>query len=176
MSDILDVLNPGDILTHAFHGGVNTATDDGFKSIREAKARGVVIDSGFAGNVHTDFAILRQAVGSGVLPDCISTDITKFSAYTRGGRYGMTMCMSIAKHAGMSEEDIFRAVTRAPAEALGRADEWGRLKVGGIADIAVIDYTDEGFSLTDANGNHIESPCGYRCELTVSYGQLVYKH
>ena len=88
----------------------------------------------------------------------------------------MTMCMSIAKHAGMSEEDIFRAVTRAPAEALGRVDEWGRLKVGGIADIAVIDYTDEGFSLTDANGNHIESPCGYRCELTVSYGQLVYKH
>ena len=38
--------------------------------------------------------------------DTISTDITKFSAYKRGGRYGLPMCMGIAKVSGMSEEDI----------------------------------------------------------------------
>ena len=176
MAEILKTLGKGDILTHAFHGGQNTAAVDGFESMKAAMKRGVIIDAGFAGHVHTDFGVFTKAIENGVFPDIISTDITKFSAYTRGGRYGMTMCMNIAKVCGMSEEQIFRAVTSAPAKALGKKDEWGSLKVKGTADIAVFDYTDEGFSLTDKAGNHIESKTGYRCVLTVSDGQIVYKN
>ena len=134
-----------------------------------------MIDAGFAGHVHTDFSIFRTAVEQGVLPDVISTDITKFSAYTRGGRYGMTMCMSIARHVGMSEADIFRAATSTPAKVIGK-DEWGTLRVGGIADLAVFDYTNESFDLTDKAGNRIKSDRGYRCLLTISDGQIVYKY
>jgi dihydroorotase len=176
MSEILNTLNEGDILTHAFHGGKNNAAEDAFVSMKEAQKRGVVIDSGFAGYVHTDFAVFRKAMENGFLPDTISTDITKFSAYTRGGRYGMTMCMSIARYMGMREEDIFRSVTSNPAVFLGKGQEWGCLRVGGNADIAVFDYTEEGFELTDNAGNHIESEKGYRCALTVSDGQVVYRH
>lgn len=176
MAQLLDELKAGDILTHAFHGGRNTSAEDGFESLRAAQKRGVIIDAGFAGHIHTDFGVFRQAVQCGMLPDTISTDITARSAYTRGGRYGMTMCMSMAKFSGMQEEDIFRAVTSAPAKALGKEDCWGSLAVGRTADIAVLDYTDEGFSLTDAAGNHIESETGYRCVLTVADGQIVYKY
>ena len=176
MSEILNTLNEGDILTHAFHGGSNNAAEDNFASMRAAQARGVIIDVGFAGHIHTDFEILGRAIKSGIPPNTISTDITKFSAYTRGGRYGMTMCMNIARTLGMQEEDIFRAVTSNPAKALGKESEWGYLRVGRIADIAVLDYTDEGFDLTDKAGNHIKSPKGYRCVLTVSDGQVVYRN
>ena len=175
LSEIIGVLNPKDILTHAFHGGKNNAAEDNFESMRTAKKRGVIIDAGFAGHVHTDFSVFQAAINNGVLPDVISTDITKLSAFTRGGRYGMTMCMSIARHAGMKEEDIFSAVTKNPALALKKAGEWGCLKVGGAADIAVLDYTNEGFSLTDDYGNHIEDNNGYRCVLTVCDGQIIYK-
>ena len=176
MSEILNVLGEGDILTHAFHGGKNTAAEDDFASLLAAQSRGVVIDTGFAGHVHTDFAVFGGAIRAGVRPDTISTDITKFSAYTRGGRYGMTMCMSLARQAGMNEEEIFRAVTSTPARILGKSEEWGKLRIGGAADIAVLEYADEGFSLTDAAGNHVESKTGYRCALTVADGQIVYKH
>ena len=44
-----------------------------------------------------------------------------------------------------------------------------------VADIAVLDYSDEETSLTDKSGNSIESKKGYRCLLTVSDGQIVYK-
>ena len=88
----------------------------------------------------------------------------------------MTMCMSMARHMGMSETDIFRAVTSNPAKTLGKAEEWGSLQLGRCADISVFDYADEGFDLTDKEGNHIESEKGYRCVLTVSDGQLVYKY
>lgn len=176
MPEILETLNKGDILTHSFHGGKNNASLDNFESLKKAQKRGVIIDTGFAGNVHTDFDVLGKAVSAGIIPDTISTDITKFSAYIRGGRYGMTMCMSMAKHLGLNEEDIFRAVTSSPARVLGKEEKWGSLKVGRSADIAVLEYTDEGFSLTDKAGNHIESKTGYRCTLTIADGQIVYRH
>ena len=176
MAEILRVLQRGDILTHAFHGAPHTAAEDGFRSMQEAQARGVVIDAGFAGHIHTDFRVFREAIAAGILPDTISSDITKFSAFTRGGRYGMTMCMTMARHMGMREEDIFRAVTLTPAKALGKAGEWGCLRVGGPADIAVLEYGDEGFTLTDRAKNRLESQRGYRCLTTVLDGQIVYQH
>ncbi len=176
MGEILDTLSAGDILTHSFHGGASNAAEDDFAAMRRAKARGVVIDAGFAGHVHTDFAICRAAVAAGLAPDTISTDVTRYSAYMRGGRYGMTMCMNIAKTLGMCDEDIFRAVTSNPAKALGMENEWGYLQVGRCADIAVFDYTNEGFDLTDKAGNHIESDRGYRCVMTVADGEVVYRH
>lgn len=176
MNEILDTLSAGDILTHSFHGGAHTAAEDDFAAMRRAKARGVIIDAGFAGYVHTDFAVCRAGVAAGLAPDTISTDVTRYSAYMRGGRYGMTMCMNMAKALGMSEESIFRAVTSSPAKALGKEKEWGYLLVGRRADIAVFDHTDEGFDLTDKAGNRICGQEGYRCILTVADGQIIYRH
>ena len=175
MSEILDTLNVGDILTHAYHGGVNNAREDNFECIKKAKKRGVIIDAGFAGHVHTDFQVFKMAVKEGALPDTISTDITKYSAYMRGGRYGMTMCMNLAKTSGMQEEEIFKSVTSKAAKVLGKENEWGYIKVGRVADIAVFDYVEEGFDLVDNVGNRVKSEKGYRCVLTVSNGQIVYK-
>jgi len=75
----------------------------------------------------------------------------------------------------MSVEALFRAVTSHPATALGKAEEWGYLKVGRCADLAVLAYTDEGFDLTDRAGNRIKSKRGYRCVLTVADGRVVYQ-
>ena len=173
MLSIVETLAPGDILSHVYHGGVHDCTEDDFAAFRLAKEKGVVMDAAFAGHVHTDFGVLRAAIAAGHLPDTISTDLTKNSAYKRGGRYGLPMCMSMARTAGMDEEAIFRAVTTAPAKALGQP--WGKLEVGGIADIAVLEYTSESFSLTDSAGNSLESPMGYRCKLTVADGVVLFR-
>lgn len=176
MSDIVRTLNKGDILTHAFHGGRNSCTDNDFEAFKMAKERGVIIDSGFAGYVHTDFKKLKDSIRAGFLPDTISTDITCASAYIRGGRYGMTMCMNIAEYSGMSQTQVFKAVTANPARVLGKEQEWGFLKEGRCADIAVFDYTNEGFDMTDNAGNRIYSEKGYRCVLTVVNGQVLYRY
>lgn len=176
MTEIVNTLSAGDILTHIYHGGVNSCIENDFEPFKIAKQKGVVLDAGFAGYVHTDFQNFESAVEAGFLPDTISTDITCCSAYKRGGRYGMTMCMSMAKIVGMSEEDIFRSSTSAPAKILGKENEWGNLKVGRVADISVFDYTDENFDLTDIAGNRIRSDMGYRCILTVCDGQIVFKY
>ena len=174
MAELLGALRKGDILTHAYHGGINNASEDNFECIKEAKKRGIFIDAGLAGCVHVDFKILKDAILKGAIPDIISTDLTKLSAYKRGGRYGMTMCMSIVKSLGMKEDDIFRAVTSTPAKALGMDKDWGYLIPGRCADIAVFDYSDKGFDLTDKAGNHIFQEGGYKCLLTVLDGEIVY--
>ena len=175
MRELLSVLRKGDILTHAYHGGKNNVREDGFECIKSARKRGVIIDAGLAGHVHTDFKVFEDAISCGAYPDTISTDITKFSAYKRGGRYGMTMCMNIAKTLGMNEEEILRSVTSTPAKVLGKENEWGYLKSGRCADIAVFDYADESFNLTDKTGNRITSETGYRCVMTVADGEVVFK-
>lgn len=175
MYDIISALNKGDILTHAYHGGMNNASEDNFECLKLAKEKGVVIDAGFAGNVHTDFGVFENAVKNGYDPDTISTDITRFSAYKRGGKYGMTMCMSIAKKLGMSEEEIFRSVTSTPATVLGMHHKWGYLKVGRCADIAVFDYSGDAFSLTDNGGNTVKDENSYNCVLCICNGEVVYR-
>ncbi len=176
MVDIVNALSEGDILTHVFHGGDNSCLYNDFEALKLAKEKGVILDLGLAGNVHTDFLNFKKAVEAGFLPDVISTDITCLSAFKRGGRYGMTMCMSIAKQVGMTEEEIFKRVTSSAAKSLGKENEWGYLKVGRMADFAVFDYTNEPFDLTDKAGNQVKNDLGYKCILTVLDGQIIYKN
>ncbi len=175
MGELLDILQGGDICTHIFHGGKNNVTDDAFSSMKKAKARGVILDAGMAGGVHTDLAILKDAITAQMLPDTISTDITKLSAFRRGGNYGLTLCMSVMRTLGMTEEQILRAVTLSPAKAIDKEAEVGTLHIGGRADIAVLDYTEGPFHIRDTYGNAVGGEKGYTCLLTVCGGQLVYR-
>lgn len=175
MWEILSTLHPGDILTHVYHGGINTACDDHFASLKSAQKNGIIIDAGLAGNSHTDFSVLKTAMENEAFPNTISSDTTNASLCIRGGNYGLPMCMSIMRHCGMSEADIFRAVTTSAAAAVDFQAPFGKLNPGQTAYIAVMEYGQEGFDLCDRFGNHIQSPYGYRCHLTIADGMVVYR-
>lgn len=175
MLEVVNTLKKGDIWTHAYHGGDNTSDVDGFKAIFAAKEKGVVVDAGMAGNVHTDFAVLKKAIEAGALPDTISTDFTRLSIYVRGGIYSLNMCMGICKSMGMSEEDILKCVTTSAAKAVGK-ENWGTLTIGGDATFAIFetDCTDKKFSLTDKAGNYVCGDIGFKCVLTAVKGEILY--
>ena len=175
MSEIVEILRRGDILTHAYHGGVNRIDEDGYAAYKLAKEKGVVIDTGMAGGVHTDFEVLKTALQKGYIPDTISSDITKWSAYVRGGIYGLTMCMSIMKTLGMDESKILQAVTKNAAKAIGK-EEWFGLQVGKVADIAALKYDDLQIDILDKSGHRIRANKGYACKMTIKNGQIVYRN
>lgn len=175
MLEIVKTLSCGDILSHTYHGGVNTCAEDDYAAIKLAKEKGVVVDVGMAGYVHTDFEVLRAAISAGMTPDTVSTDITNLSAFVRGGRYGMTLAMSVMREVGMKEEDLLRAVTVNAANALGVGDRAGRIKIGERADIAVLDWGKHPFDFCIQESNMIKGENGYRCELCVCNGQIVYR-
>ncbi len=176
MKEIAKALSEGDILTHAYHGAPHTVADEAYAAYRLAKDRGVWIDAGMAGGVHTDFEVLKRALSEGYVPDVISTDITQYSAYMRGGIYGLTMCMSIYRALGMPEEKILRAVTSKAARAVKREGQWGSLSVGGAADLAVLSYGDAAIDISDRAKNRLQISEGYACRLTVKNGQILYRN
>ena len=87
----------------------------------------------------------------------------------------MTMCMGIAREAGMTEDQIFRCVTSSPAKVLEKEHEWGHLSVGRCADISVLEYTKEPFSMANTAENCIQSDYSYRCKLTIVDGNVVWR-
>lgn len=175
MKMLLEELSAGDICTHAFHGGKNSALEDSFTSLKAAQRRGIVIDGGFAGTVHLDTEVLRAALQSGLIPDTISTDITKLSAFVRGGNYGLNLCMTMARALGMSEEEILRAVTSRAAKAVNCEEHWGALFPGRKGDLAVLEYSTCPYILRNASGSILSGQEGYRCLLTIAEGQVVYR-
>ena len=174
MVKIVETLSPGDILTHIYHGYEHPVDEDDFAAFRLAKEKGVILDAGHAGEVHTNFALFRKAVERGFLPDTISTDITCLSAYLRGGYYGLPMAMSFYRTLGVPEEMIWKAVTVTPGEVLHQKD-WGQLYAGGPADIAVLHRGKRPYALTDAAGNTLKDSFSYFCRLTVMNGQVLFK-
>lgn len=175
MTELVSALNEGDIITHAYHGAPHTIAEDDFAAYKLAKAKGIYIDLGMAGEVHADLSVLKKAIDKGYLPDVISTDITQFSAYIRGGIYGLPMCMSICRALGMKEIDLFRAVTSSAAKAVKREGEWGRLAVGSAADIAVLSFGDIEVDMKDRWGNGLKLHEGYKNHVTILNGQILYR-
>lgn len=175
MVDVVNTLRPGDILSHFYHGGKNQSSENDFEAYHLAKAKGVVIDVGMAGHIHTDFALLKTAIDQGLLPDTLGSDITCFSAFTRGGNYGLTLCMSILKNMGMAEEALFPLVTVNAAKAAGMEGKWGKLNVGDMANIAVLDWGENPYDFRENPANTVSGKEGYRCRLTICQGKVTYR-
>ena len=94
MSEILDLLRPGDVLTHCYSGAPNIAgaftniVQDGklLPAALSAKQRGVMFDVGHGGGSF-DFTVAEVAIPGGCTPDTISSDIHVFSGNTPGMPY-----------------------------------------------------------------------------------------
>src|SRR4029077_5837656 len=73
LSDLLDLLRPGDILTHAYSGAGNNAGQGGelLPAAKAAKQRGVVFDVGHGGGSF-DYTVCEPALQQGAVPDTIS--------------------------------------------------------------------------------------------------------
>src|SRR5260370_23202279 len=86
MSNILDLLRPGDVLTHAYSGFPNMAgvftniVQDGklLPAALAAKQRGVIFDVGHGGGSF-DFTVAEVAIPAGCSPYTISPDISVVS-------------------------------------------------------------------------------------------------
>lgn len=148
MAEIVELLRPGDILTHCFTGGNHRMlTDDGRIAplARELQQRGVVLDIGH-GTGSFSFRVAEAAFAEGVLPDVISSDIHQLSV--QGPMFDLPTTLSKFLNMGMPLADVIDRATRRPAAAMGRPD-LGTLAVGAPADIAIFQLEEGQFTFHD---------------------------
>lgn len=142
LADTLDLLRPGDILTHAYSGAGNNVVQNGqlIPAARAAKQRGVIFDVGHGGGSF-DFTVCEPAMMQGCHVDTISSDVHSVSINTPGYPT-LPWVMSKFLALGLSLEEVVARATIEPAKVIGRIPGLGTLAVGAPADVAIFDYTD----------------------------------
>jgi dihydroorotase len=171
IEQILGRLRPGDIATHIFNGYEHGILDgDGrvLKSVREAAGRGVVLDIGHAG-VHFDVEVAKKATAQGLWPTTLSTDMVRPLVARR--TYDLLGVMSTFLALRMPLPEVIRAVTDAPACAIGRQGDLGALAPGAPGDAAVLDIEEGEFSFGDAAGHELPGHQRFAPVLTVRAGR-----
>jgi len=142
LSEVLDLLRPGDILTHAYSGAGNNIVQNGqlIPAAKAAKQRGVAFDVGHGGGSF-DFTVCEPAMMQGGHVDTISSDIHAVSINTPGYPT-MPWVMSKFLAMGLSLDEVVRRATVEPAKLIGRVPGLGTLAVGAPADVAIFDYVE----------------------------------
>jgi len=148
--EMLEHLAPGDCITHCFKAGSTRVTDDAgkiFEGIHAAAERGVIFDVGHGyGSFNWD--VVQNALDDGFEPTTISTDLHTKNLH--GPVYDMPTTMSKFLMLGVPLERVIEMSTTKPAQILNQEGELGTLKVGSVADIAVLERQTGEFIFTDS--------------------------
>jgi dihydroorotase len=168
-AELLPALDSGDIVTHVYTGAPGRAIAGSGRvlaELREARERGVWLDAAH-GRYNLSFDVARSMMDQGVLPDTISTDIT------RPGRPGpvgsMTHTMSKFLALGFELTDVIAMSTHRPATVLGRSD-LGTLRIGSPADVAVLELVQGARRFVDGQGQTLVGTTTIRPVLTFKGG------
>ena len=159
MSEILDLLRPGDVLTHSYSGAPNIAgrftniVQNGklLPAALAAKKRGVVFDVGHGGGSY-DYTVAEPAIAQGAAPDVISSDIHVYSGNSPGMPY-LTWVMSKFLNMGFTLEQVVTMATANPARVINRHPKLGTLQVGAPGDVSILDVVDGPVEFVDTRNN-----------------------
>jgi dihydroorotase len=152
--EVVSLLRPGDVLTHAFRPFPNapcTAQGTVKQVVLQARERGVLFDIGH-GRGSFAFKTARAMLANGFYPDTISSDVHVLCI--NGPAFDQVTTMSKFLCMGMPFSDVVAASTVNAAMAL-RRPELGSLKPGGVGDATLISIQEGQFDYEDVVGEHL---------------------
>ena len=168
---LLPLLQADDLVTHLYTGAPGKVLDANRNVLPElvdAHARGVGFDPAH-GRWNISFEVAKRMMAQGVLPDSISTDITK------PGRLSivksMTHVMSKFLALGFSLTDVIRMSTFVPAGFIHMQDDLGTLAEGTTADIAILSIAQGQWTYEDADGVSLAGDTALEPVLTFKGGE-----
>lgn len=169
---LLPLLEAGDILTHYFTanpGGVLDGNGRLVPEAWEAEKTGVWFDTAH-GQMNFSFDVGRRIIDQGLLPHCISTDLTV------PGRiravHSMTEMMTRFLGLGFTLEQVVTMCTSNPAKAIGMDDRIGSLAVGRQADISVLRVEEGEWTVHDVLGTSLKVSRAVMPALTLKRGEV----
>lgn len=150
-SDVVDMLRPGDILTHCYRPDPNSAIGEDGKvldAVWKARERGVLFDIAH-GMGAFGYESTEAALKEGFKPDLISSDVHVIAI--DGPGFDLLHTMSKLYNCGLSLAEVVGMSTSRPALAIRRPD-LGHLGVGATADISVLREVESDYVFADVVG------------------------
>jgi dihydroorotase len=148
---VVDMLRPGDVLTHAFRPFPNapyTAQGTVKPAVLAARKRGVFFDIGHGGGSFS-FKSARAMLANGFLPDTISSDV--HTLCINGPAFDQVTTMSKFLCMGVPLAEVIKESTINAAIAL-RRPELGTFKAGAAGDATILSVKDGEFDYFDVLG------------------------
>jgi dihydroorotase len=153
LGKLLDMLKPGDIVTHILAPPPHDAFNDSptgplIPEVAAAHRRGVILDIGHGEDGHWSWDAALRAMRLGFVPDTTSTDWTK-----RGHddeTLSMPNMMSNLLAIGVPLEQVVAMATTNPAKCFPIFKDRGTLKVGAPADVTVLELRQGNYTLWDS--------------------------
>jgi dihydroorotase len=172
---VVALLKPGDVLAHPFTrhpGGFVNMDGVVHPIVSEALERGLRVDVGYGS--HFSFKMARIALDAGIVPHTLGADMHGYNTrvpepadsqtapqeehwFYGQTRFGLVSAMTALMALGLSLEQLVPMVTTNAARMLGLEGELGTLKPGAVADVSVL-HDDRGqWTLSDNEGNEVET-------------------
>jgi dihydroorotase len=170
-NQVIETLKPGDILAHPFSrhpGGFVEESGRLHPLVHEAIARGLKVDVGHGS--HFSFKTARVVLDNGVIPDTLGADMHGYNTHVPApagtpdshpdeehsflGRtqFSLVSAMTSMLTLGLPLNLVVAMATCNAAKMIGMENEIGTLKVGGVADISVLEDRRGRWVLEDNEG------------------------
>lgn len=171
---VAELLRPGDILSHIFHGtGLHLyATGSIDRKIRDSQGRGVIMDVS-PGQGNFSLAVAKRAIEDKFYPNTLSTDLNA-SNWNNPMVFSLTAVMSKFMALGMSLNDVIRTTTVTPAKAMQEVD-LGTLKLGTTADITALKIIQKNVLFFDKFNNTLRGDQILSTVMTIVNGKILYQ-
>jgi dihydroorotase len=171
--EVVAMLRPGDVLTHAFRPFPNApchAQGTIKPVVLEARKRGVLFDIGH-GMGSFAFKTARAMLANGFYPDTISSDV--HALCIDGPAFDQVTTMSKFLCLGVPLREVIKQSTLNAAFALKRP-ELGSLKAGSVGDATILSVKEGKFDYVDVVGEHLAGDRKLCSEGVVIAGQWWY--
>ena len=172
LESLIELLRPGDVVTHSFHGHTQGILDDAGKvkeSFREHQRRGIVFDVGHGAGSFS-FDVAERAMADGFRPGNISSDLHLYNV--EGPVFDQVTTLSKLMWLGMSLYDVIALTTAETAKTMGVEDRLGTLKAGAVGDATIARIEEGSFKLTDSYGRSVTSRSRLTHVATVKSGRM----
>jgi len=173
ITEILEHLVAGDVLTHAYHGNEDGTLDENGKvrsEVRAAADRGVLFDVGH-GRGSFSWDVAERALAQGFVANTISSDLHVYNLH--GPVFDLATTVMKFVHLGLSFEEALARATVYSARAMGVADEVGGLRLGMAADVVAWELQEGTFTFYDSGDVERTARQRLQPRVIVKGGQVV---
>ena len=170
--ELLPMLEPGDIVTHLFTANPGGVLDAKGKLVPEAKEMvdtGIWLDTAH-GRMNFGFDVGRRVLDQGLIPHCISTDLTVPGRINTV--HSMVEMMTRFLGLGFTLEQVIAMCTINPAKAIGEGERLGSLAVGRQADVSVLELRKGDWAVYDVLGDALKVDTCFVPALAVKRGAV----
>jgi dihydroorotase len=146
---ILELLDRGDIVTHVYApiNGIFDGNGRVLPQVLEARRRGVLFDFGNGRLEHFTWESVERGIQQRFLPDTISSDLTVAGRADRVFDFPTVLSKFLLM--GLTLDQVIARATVNAARVIPAFKNFGTLKPGAVADVAVFDLKEGTFEFLD---------------------------